>query len=139
MTKDLYYTIPEYFKSRMTDHSNVRRVENESSDDFFLYRVHRIKQRDSVLVWLSDAYHFTDVDYESRPTELGSGDYILIAKPEGGGGASEHMIDAARIGVGRIGEFMGALNVSQLWTYEPPTFEEQRARKKRWESRAPKK
>jgi hypothetical protein len=135
MTKDLYYTIPQYFEERMNEHSNVSKVENESDEEFFLYRVLRAKLRDSVLVWLSDAYHFTDVDFVSRPARLEAGDYIVIAKPEGSGGASQHLVDSARIGVGRLADFMGALNSKQMWSYEPPSFEEKQARKKKWEAR----
>lgn len=136
MTKDLYYTISQYFEERMHSHSNVDSFDDLSDDDFFVYRITRIKQRDSILVWLSDAYHFTDVDYISRPGDLGAGDYIVIAKPEGAGGAAQHLIDEARIGVGRLGEFMGALNSARPWLYEPPSVKEQAARKKKWEARS---
>jgi len=50
VSKDLYYTIPRYFLERMHEHSNVRRVENVSTDEFFLYRIYRLRQDDSVLV-----------------------------------------------------------------------------------------
>ncbi|RVQ68694.1 hypothetical protein EKN06_00210 [Croceicoccus ponticola] len=131
MSKDLYYTIPQYFISRMEEHDCVKSVNNESDDEFFLYRVHREKF-DDVLVWLSDAYSFTDMDFNNRPPSLQRGDYIIIAKPEGGGGASEALIRATGIGVGKLGDFMGALTKREPWTYMPPSWEEKQERKKRF-------
>ena len=134
MTKDLYYTIPLYFLDRMHEHSSVRSVEDVSTEDHFLFRVSRHRYG-SMLVWLSDAYSFTDMNYVNRPKELSRGDYILIAKPEGGGGASQHLIESAQIGVGKLAEFMGALNRRDMWNYVAPTWEERQERKKRFEAR----
>src|SRR5205814_1870223 len=82
-----------------------------------LYRVHRRRQGDVVLVWVSDAYLFTDMDYHNRPDELGPGDYVLVAKPEGGAQVSAELIAEARIGVGQVAELMGALTVRDTWKY----------------------
>ncbi|MGJ3648524.1 hypothetical protein ACLB0R_08630 [Sphingomonas sp. GlSt437] len=135
MTKDLYYTIPEYFLARMNEHDQVVSVTDVSTNEFFLFRIDRSRY-ESLTVWLSDAYSFGDMDYVNRPAELKRGDYILIAKPEGGGGASQHLIDAAGIGVGKLGELMGALRTRDMWTYVAPTWEEKMERKKRWNTRA---
>jgi hypothetical protein len=134
MTKDLYYTIPQYFLARMHEHSSVLSVEDVSTDEHFLYRIRRQKYGNA-LVWLSDAYTFTDMDYVNRPNELQQGDYIVIAKPEGGGGASQHLIEAAEIGVGRLADFMGALNRRDMWNYVAPSWEETQERKRRFEAR----
>ena len=101
----------------------------------FVFELDRIKFHDTVRIWLSDAYHFTEMDFHNRPKELRAGDYILIAKPEGGGGVGQQFIDATHIGVGKLGELMGALNVRQMWTYEPPTEEERRTRKEQYEKK----
>jgi hypothetical protein len=135
MSKDLYYTIPEYFIARMHEHSNVVDVVDMSNDNFFLYQIRRLRFEDSVLVWLSDAYRFTDMDFMNRPRELGSGDYVLVAKPEGGFSVSRALIDEAQIGVGKLAELMGALTKREIWTYVPPTWEERRLRKAQWEAR----
>lgn len=119
----------------MEAHSNVLGVEDVSTEDFFLYRIRRLRPNDSVLVWLSDAYRFTDMDFHNRPEELGPGDFILIAKPEGGGGASAQLINEARIGVGKLAELMGALTKRDVWAYEAPNWEERQRRKKRWQER----
>lgn len=135
MTKDLYYTIPEYFIKRMREHSNVESIQDQSTEDYFIFRVNRLNPRDSVRIWLSDAYRFTEMDFHNRPEELEPGDYALIAKPEGGGGVSYELIKDARIGVGKLAELMGALTKRNMWEYEPPTWEERQRRKKAWESR----
>jgi len=134
MSKDLYYTIPQYFVARMHEHSAVLAVEDASTEEHFLYRIRRNRYGE-ILVWLSDAYTFTDMDYVNRPAELREGDYIVIAKPEGGGGASEHLIEASKIGVGKLADFMGALNSRAMWTYEAPSWEERQERKRLFEAR----
>lgn len=116
MTKDLYYTIPRYFLERMSEHSNVSSVADESTDDFFLYRVDR-KKFGSVLVWLSDAYRFGDMDFNNRPANLTSGDFILVAKPEGAFSVSPQLIANAKIGIGQLAKMMGALTARQPWEY----------------------
>lgn len=134
MTKDLYYTIPQYFLERMNEHNAVLSIEDVSTDEHFLYRIHR-QRYGHVLFWLSDSYRFTDMDYINRPVELGSGDFIVIAKPEGGGGASQHLVNAAEIGVGKLADLMGALNRRDMWNYVAPTWEEKQERKRRFEAR----
>ena len=68
-----------------------------------------------------DAYHFTEFDYENKAGFLSAGDYILVAKPEGSFVVSRDLINSAKIGVGKIGEMMGALNSKKMWTYAPPS------------------
>jgi hypothetical protein len=131
MSKDLYYTIPRYFLERMHEHSGVLSLEDVSTDDAYLYRIRRTKYGE-VLVWLSDAYKFTDMDFINRPDQLTRGDYIIIAKPEGGGGAARHLIEDAEIGVGKLADFMGALNKREIWNYVAPTWEEKQNKKRRF-------
>jgi hypothetical protein len=117
MGKDLHPSIIDFFIERMSGHNNVADFRDESDEENYLFRIVRARQRDTVLVWLSDAYEFTDADYYARPTALGPGDFILVAKPEGGFHLDQESIDHARIGVGQIGKFMGALNSREMWTY----------------------
>lgn len=134
MTKDLYYTIPQYFLARMAEHSAVLSVKDVSTEEFFLYNVVRARHPD-ITVWLSDAYRFGDMDYQNRPRELIAGDYIIIARPEAMGAVSRHLIDVANVGVGMLGEFMGALNRRDMWNYVAPTWEEKQEKKKLFEAR----
>jgi hypothetical protein len=131
VSKDLYYTIPQFFVDRMRKHSSVCDVEDVSTEEFYLYRIHR-DRGDAVLVWLSDAYRFTDMDFHNRPVELQPGDFALIAKPEGGANVSPELVEEARIGVGKLGELMGALNKRDVWTYRPSGWEEQKRRSERF-------
>ena len=126
MGKDLYYTIPKFFEDRMREHSMVADLRRLDVEGEFVYEITRKRYVDVIRVWLSDAYRFTEMDYFNRPQELRPGDYILIAKPEGGGGVSEQLIGSAQIGLGKMADLMGALNNRRMWTYIPPTEEELR-------------
>ena len=131
MGNDLYYTIPKFFEDRMRQHSMVAGIHRLDVDGEFVYEITRRKYDDAIRVWLSDAYRFTDMDYFNRPRELKAGDYILIAKPEGGGGVDNELMASTQIGVGKLGELMGALNVRRMWTYVPPSDEERKVRRER--------
>lgn len=117
MGKDLHPSILDFFKDRMSGHNNVASFREESDDENYLFRIARARQRDEILVWLTDAYLFTDADYYARPAKLSAGDYIVVAKPEGGFHVPQEAIDDQFIGVGQIGKFMGALNSRKMWTY----------------------
>jgi hypothetical protein len=120
MGTDLYYTIPQFFEKRMQEHDCVKSLHRLDVDDEFIYEIVRARYDDKIRVWLSDAYLFTEFDYDNRPRLLSKGDYILIAKPEGGYSVSAELVKRVKISVGKIGEFMGALNKEKMWTYSPP-------------------
>lgn len=100
MGKDLYYTIPRFFEQWMAEHSNVADFQQLHNDSEFIYEIHRKSFGDMIRVWLAGQYHFTDVDFYSRPAELVSGDYILVARPESGANVSQNLIEQFKIGVG---------------------------------------
>ena len=131
MSKDLHPSILDFFGDRMAGHSNVADPRDESDQENYIFRITRSKQRDEILVWLTDAYLFTDADYYARPPSLRPGDFILVAKPEGGFHLDRDTIDRERIGVGQIGKFMGALNSRSMWTYLTRDEREQLEREKR--------
>jgi hypothetical protein len=131
MGKDLYYSIPKFFEARMAEHSAVVSCEQLPIEEEYIYRIVRANYSDRVQIWLADQYHFTDMDFYNRPRQLSAGDYILIAKPEANGGASRDLIRQYRIGVGKLGELMGALNKREMWTYVPPDDEEKKRRRAR--------
>jgi hypothetical protein len=124
MGKDLYYTIPQFIEQRISEHSAIDSWIRLPYEEEFIYRISRIRYEDQVLVWLADQYLFTDMDYYNRPRQLRPGDYILIAKPEATSRVSIKLIRQYRIGVGKLGIFMGALNRRNMWTYEPPDEKE---------------
>ncbi|MBV1795822.1 hypothetical protein [Siccirubricoccus sp. G192] len=115
----------------MREHSMVASISRLNVEGEIIYELTRHRHPTKIRIWLSDAYHFTEMDYHNRPKELKAGDYILIAKPEGGGGVSNQLIASTRIGVGKLNELMGALNVRDMWTYVPPTEEELKARREK--------
>lgn len=119
MGRDLYYTIPLFFENKMREHacvSHFRRIDAEE----LIYEISRDKFDDTLKVWLSDAYLFTELDFDNRPFLLKRGDYILIARPEAGHSVSKELVKSVGIGVGKIKELMGSLNRAKVWTYSIP-------------------
>ncbi len=118
MSKNLHYSIIEYFQSRMTGHSKVDTFDDVSTEEFYIYRIHRRGGLSPVVVWLSDAYRFTQAEYLARPKQPKI-NYILIARPEAA--ENEPMSENwDGIGIGNIAGFMGALNKPQVCKYSPP-------------------
>jgi len=128
MGLNLYYTIIDFFENKMLNHSVVASFLRTGDKDEYVYEIDRSRFRDRLRVWLSDAYIFTEMEYLNKPREIIAGDYILIARPE-----SMSWVDTTgdKIGIGKIGDFMGALNKKNMWTYDPPTAEEREARKQK--------
>ena len=131
MGTDLYYTIPPFFEERMAEHSMVQSCQRLPVADEYLYQIGRRRFGDVVTIWLADQYHFTDIDYYNRPSQLQAGDYILVAKPEGTADVRRQLVEGAKIGVGKLGELMGALNKREMWKYVPPTDDEKSERQRR--------
>ena len=102
----------------MTQHSRVDRFDDISTEEFFIYRIHRGGGLSPVIAWLSDAYRFTKAEYLAKPKRP-KPDYILIARPE----ATENTPMSENwdgIGVGNMVGFMGALNKRRVNEYSPP-------------------
>lgn len=117
MGKDLHPSIRTFFLTRMEEHDAVSAVALLPDNDDYLYELRRARFGDTVTVWLSDAYHFTDADFHNRPAHVGEGDYIIVAKPEGGLAVDYELIRQYKIGVGKIGKLMGALNFPEPWRF----------------------
>lgn len=117
MGTNLHRLVIEFFETRMESHSKVARFRRLDVDDEVVYEVERHDFGDVVRIWLSDQYHFGEGDYLARPKEIRRGDYILIARPEASFSIGSD--PDAQIGIGRIRHLMGALNVPQMWRYEP--------------------
>lgn len=118
MSKNIHPSIISYFQSRMTEHSRVDTFDDISTEEYFIYRIRRRGGLSTVVVWLSDAYHFTRAEYLARPKQP-KPNYILIARPEATDNepVSENWDG---IGVGNIAGFMGALNKRRICEYSPP-------------------
>lgn len=118
MSKDLRPEHLEFFLSRMREHNYVTRIEDISTDEFYIYRLFRPDGLPPVIVYLADAYEFTDAEFLARPTQPRP-DYILIAKPHASGLDSK-TYRKEKVSIGKIGALMGALNMRNLWQYVPP-------------------
>lgn len=114
MSKNIRPSITEYFRERMTEHSHVVRCEDISTNDFVIYRIYRDRGFPSVVVYLSDAYEFTDAEFLARPQNPKL-DYILLV----GYGASGHYA-RKKVGIGNMKGLMGALTSRNVWEYVPP-------------------
>ena len=117
MGKNLHHSILKFFFARMGEHDAVSDLSVVGHDAEFLYRIRRDRFGDEFTVWLSDAYHFTEADLYNKPNEIGANDYIIIGKPEGGFNLDYDLIKQEQIGVGKIGKFMGAINLPEPWRF----------------------
>jgi hypothetical protein len=118
----LHHTIIAFFEKKMADHNRVRKWTRLQVADEFIYFVERSDALLPLNVFLSDAYSFGRADFLGRPRNIKAGDYILIARPEAsyGSPAFYEELQNGKIGIGKIGELMGALNYPNVWEYEKP-------------------
>lgn len=120
MGKDLHYSILVFFKNRMREHSMVKGFRVIEDDDDYLFEIERVGFLPDVIVHLSDSYVYTVHDYLSKPSVLREGDYILVARPEAKyTGDALSLANRRKIGLGKIGEFMSALSMENVWMYKP--------------------
>lgn len=117
MGKNLHYSILPFVKKALAEHTNVSRIEMINDSDFYIIKVYR-KFGSDLHVILNDDYYFGDYAQIEAHSILKNGGFILIARPEAT--SSEGNDSASRIGVGKIGRLLGALNKQDYWTYEPP-------------------
>lgn len=120
MGKDLHYLVVKFFREKMIDHSKIINFVEISDENDILYKIERTEGLNSLVVHLSDAYRYTLQDYYSKPKSLGAGDFILIVRPEAGFDLDIIAIAAKeKIGIGKIGTLLGALNRKNIWQYKP--------------------
>lgn len=101
----------------MGEHDAVSDLRLVSDADDFIYEIRRDRFGETMKVWLCDAYLFADTDFYNRPAILNAGDYIIVAKPEAGFTIDYDLIRREKIGVGKIGKFMGAINLPEPWRF----------------------
>ena len=123
MGKNLRQEHIDYFTNRMRDHDKVLACLLIPNDDEYLFRVTRTLRgsQSDVLVHLTDAYQYGLADLAVRPSRVRAGSYVVIGIPHASPGPG--VVEEARglrIGVGRIGKFMGALNYKNIWEYMTP-------------------
>lgn len=121
MGKDLHYLVLRFFHERMNGHAKVGCHTDLQDERDILFMIERRESLPNLIVHLSDAYLYTLHDYYSKPPRLKSGDFILVARPEAK--FDESLVAVAyqdKIGIGKIGKFLGALNRRNIWTYKEP-------------------
>jgi hypothetical protein len=102
----------------MAQHSCVGVWSRADSEESIIYHIVRPQHGDTVRVFLTDAYLFTELDLDTMRSVLSPNDFVLIARPEAG--YTRQARESGRqtqLGVGKLAEFMGALNKRNLWEY----------------------
>jgi hypothetical protein len=123
MGKDLHHSIRPFIERALNNHFAVDKVIQIDVEDFYAYKVSRKRGMSNLIVVLSDAYNFNEKDLLTKPRVLKNGGFFLIAKPEGRG--IETSIPEEKLGLGKFGKLMGALNRNDYWNYEPPVADNQ--------------
>jgi len=119
MGKDLHHLILEFFHKAVGGHQDVERIEDISNSEYYIFKIIRKRGMREIVVLLSDAYYYGDIDYHMRPPELNNGGMILIAKPESHFSTDEQEnYESEKILIGKIGILLGALRVNDFWTYQ---------------------
>lgn len=118
MGKDLHRSIRPFIENALNNHNKVKSIRPIKSEDFYAYRIQRVNNMSSILVVLSDDYHFSSSSLYSKPNILKNGGFFLIAKPE----ANNYFksIPEEKLLVGKIGILMGAINQEEFWNYKKP-------------------
>lgn len=124
MGKDLHYSIRPFIEQALNNHCAVESIEPIVLDDFYAYMVNRRRGMASMVVVLSDDYYFGAASLQSKPAILKDGGFFLIAKPEATGFGGNKPNE--KLGIGKIGKLIGALNREDFWNYEPPKKEEKK-------------
>ena|SRR5688572_3636082 len=116
MGKDLAPSIIRFLEERLTFHSKVKSFEMIDDNEYFIYHIKRKNDMRDLYLLLSDDYYFGDFAIIINHPLLKDGGFILIAKPEATD-YSENNFNK-KLGIGKIGKLLGALNKDKFWTYE---------------------
>jgi hypothetical protein len=118
MGKDLHYSILKFVRSALENHQAVKSFNIVSDTDFYIFCIKRKSDYIDLYVVLSDDYSFGDYDMITRHSILKRGGFILIARPEANNYSENDPVN--KIGIGKIGKLLGALNKNDFWNYDPP-------------------
>jgi hypothetical protein len=105
----IHYSAIQFFESRMSEHSAVRQYVRLPIANECVYKITRSTLPD-LNVMLSDAYRFGIADYVGRPRCIGRGDFILVPPHCNDYYSAIDRATKEGVGIGKIREFMGALN-----------------------------
>lgn len=111
MGKDLHRQILEFFKKRLDECDKVVGYETVNNSNYYIVLIRRAYPYNNFKVCLCDEYCYTMNDYYSKPEEITSKDFLLIAKPEAN--FSDDLIELAllnHIYIGKMKAFIKYLN-----------------------------
>jgi hypothetical protein len=118
MGKDLHYSILNFVKSAFENHQAIESFDVVSDPDCYIFHIRRKFNYRDLYVVLSDDYSFGDYDMITKHSILRKGGFILIARPEAQNYSENDPHN--KIGIGKIGKLLGALNKNEFWNYELP-------------------
>lgn len=110
-----YYGNYNFFVNRIREHSKVADV--EATDDFGVYNI-RLENGRSLRVFICECYCFGVAEYHEVIEKLGKFDAFIISS-----NWCSYTDDLKltlrdeKVGLFKIGEFMGAINKHQFWLY----------------------
>lgn len=124
-----YYPDYPFFMTAVGAHDKVRSI--RESGHAGIYEVETVSGR-VLRVFICECYSFGRAEYQEVVQKLGPVDTIVIDSNWCGytSDAKRYCRDQ-RVGLFKIGEFMGALNLEEAWTYLTPDQKKQ-FREKGW-------
>lgn len=123
MGKNLHYSIIPFIEQSLMNHRAVREIEKIELDNYYAYRIKRNFRLSNVIIVLSDDYYFGSSSLQNKPSILKNGGFFLVARPEAN--VIQDNIPSERLGIGKIGKLLGALNCKEYWNYTPPKIDEE--------------
>ena len=114
MGKNLYKTIRPYIEQRIDECDKVTSKKYVHDNvDYYIISIQRIQPYTNFKLCLCDEYRYTLNDYYSKPKEISSGDFMLLARPEALFSNEIEMIETALlddIHIGNLRRFIKFLN-----------------------------
>lgn len=103
-----------YFEATIAGHSAVSRLDRRGENVYVVQR----RKYSPVVVFLTDIYTIGIADVVDARTKICDINYIVtISNWNGYTSAAKEHANSAKIGIGLMSEFMGALNLEEPWKY----------------------
>lgn len=82
MGKNLHYSIINFIKDRLQECDKIESFDIIPDPNYYIIQVNRMYPFESFKIYMSDEYRYTTMDYYSKASEISSGDFIYLARPE---------------------------------------------------------